>query len=106
MGRFTLTLKEKVIAGSILGLILLYCCAYFLVFQPKLNKSKQLRAQQVTVSNQINNARKIISTLQRAQSDNLKGKTYYQEKFLTKSDQIPQILGILGDIVKKSKVAS
>ncbi|MFC1595811.1 type 4a pilus biogenesis protein PilO [Candidatus Margulisiibacteriota bacterium] len=100
----TLTLKRKLIAASIVVLLVVISGLYQLIFSPKMADTRQLRMQTHSVNNQIKNMIKAIKFYRARQNSMVKEQLYFQEKFLTGTDQIPQILSVLGDVVRKSKV--
>jgi len=104
MGSFNLTLKEKVIGGSVLGLICLFALIYYAVIKPRMEDTARIRAQVLSVNNQIQNTVKTIRMYRTKQAEVDEQSTFFQEKFLTRANQIPQILSILGDVVQKSNV--
>ncbi|MFC1477880.1 type 4a pilus biogenesis protein PilO [Candidatus Margulisiibacteriota bacterium] len=99
-----LTLKEKAIGASIIVLILFFGAAYYFIILPKMNETKRIRAEVLVLNNQIQNTRKVIQGYRAKQAAVEKQSSFFQEKFLTHSDQIPQILSILGDVVRKSNI--
>ncbi|MFA5927727.1 MAG: type 4a pilus biogenesis protein PilO [Candidatus Margulisiibacteriota bacterium] len=97
------SLKEKVIFGSVVGLIMVFVLAYALVFKPKMEKTKEIRNQIRSVNVEVGNIAKMIQSYRDDSTALDKEDTYFQEKFLTRSDQIPQILTVLGEVVGKSR---
>lgn len=101
---FTLTLKQKVVTLSLIGLGLFLVFIYSFLIQPKMRETKKLRNQIMMINNQIQNINKIVDVYLGGKSALEDESEYYQNKYLASQDQVPQILSNLGEAARLSSV--
>ena len=69
-----------------------------------MDQARKARHDILALNHQIQNMGKTIDAYRNGQSSLDEENTYFQEKFLAGEDQIPKILEVLGEVVRKSQV--